>query len=101
MASIPRPKKKQEGERLETEHSGDSEDNDKTRELNQYMARMREKIDDEIAKNRLERQKRAQKYWGIQVTLRWQELNAKLFCSGTRSAAPCLDLQIAVSFSLI
>ncbi len=92
MLAVERKKCKSNQERLETDEDVDSGTHDT------YMAKMKLKIGAEIARIREERRKAAEKYWGIHVTLRMQELSTRLFCSGQRSAGgpPCVEVRIIV-----
>lgn len=95
----PKPKEKT-GDRLETEHSGDSEDQIKSMEA--QMARMKKKIDEEIAKNEEEKQKRDKKIAGLAFTIRLQDVTLKCFTRDSERIVvatekkPILELQFLV-----
>ena len=68
-----------EGERLETEHSGDNEDDNRLRELETYISRVKTKILEEQRRFDALRQQVERKYRGLVITLRCQDFGLRCF----------------------
>jgi hypothetical protein len=62
-------------ERLETENSAD---NDEGTTSNLYIARIKQRVAEELAMNEELKRKKEMVYWGINVTVRCQEINFKV-----------------------
>ncbi len=68
-----------EAERLETEHSGDNEDENRLRELETYITRVKAKILEEQGRFEALRQQIERKYRGLLVTLRCQDFGLRCY----------------------
>ena len=88
----------QGGERLPTEHSGEgSEDNEVTKQKEAYLVRMKQKIEEEIAKNLEEKKKQLSVFVGIAVTGRCQHMSINIFNECNR-LYPSIELSLNVLF---
>jgi len=88
------------GERLETEHSGDSSDEEKHKQKQIYLNHMRQKINEELTRTAEENRKKEAKYWGIACTVRCQDFNMKIFNQNNHDI-PTLEILFSVFFRRI
>ncbi len=83
------------GDRLETEHSADSDDAAAAREREVYLEKMKRKIQEELQRNEEEKVKKRMTFWGVTLTMRCQEWSVKVF---NESKDPSVEFQLPVQF---